>query len=79
MMAIDRLRWWLGWLETTQPEEMDCDALFEMLEVVVEAARSGGDVAELFPAVAVHLGHCPACRDLFDTLLALTNEPDGPS
>jgi predicted anti-sigma-YlaC factor YlaD len=71
-MAMDRLRHWLSMVDTTQPEEMDCDTLFEMLEVVVEATTAGQDIAELFPAVALHLTHCPSCQDLYDTLIALT-------
>jgi len=76
-MAIDRVRWWLSTVGTTQPEEVDCDTLFEMLETVAEAVAEGGDVAELFPAIAVHLGHCPSCRDLFDTLVALAGAAPG--
>jgi hypothetical protein len=71
---MDRLSWWLGTVATTQPEEVDCDALFELLDMLVETARGGGVMAELFPAIAVHLEHCPSCRDLFDTLLALAGE-----
>ncbi|MBM2810976.1 MAG: hypothetical protein HW416_1735 [Chloroflexi bacterium] len=74
-MATDRLRYWLSTVDTTQPEEMDCDMLFEMLEVVAEAASAGQDVSELFPAVAIHLAHCPNCQELVDTLVALTAEP----
>ena len=71
-MAMERLRWWLSTFETTQGEELDCDAVFEVLETAVEAANAGQDVSELFPAIALHLEHCPNCRDLYDTLVALT-------
>jgi len=76
-MATDRLRWWLTTVATTQPEEMDCETLFEMLEVVAEAVNAGRDIAELFPAIAVHLDHCPSCRELFETLVALTEGGPG--
>jgi hypothetical protein len=71
-MAMDRLRYWLAMVETTQPDEMDCDELFELLEELVATVNAGQDVATLFPAVAVHLQHCPTCQDLLDTLVALS-------
>ena len=71
VMARDRLRWWLSLLETTEADELDCEAVFELLENAVEAANAGEDVQQLFPAVALHLHHCPSCQDLFETLVAL--------
>ena len=55
MTTADRLRWWLGIFETTRDEELDCDALFDALDTVAEAAAMGEDVGELFPAIALHL------------------------
>ena len=72
MTTADRLRWWLGIFETTQAEELDCDTVFDALDTVVEAAARGEDVGEMFPAIALHLHHCPSCRDLYDTLVELT-------
>ena len=72
MTTTDRLRWWLGTLETTEDEELDCDVVFEVLDLVAEARARGEDVGELFPAIALHLHHCPSCRDLYDTLVELT-------
>ena len=70
-MSIDRLRWYLESIGNTQAEEVDCDTVFELMEAVVEQAAAGADITELFPEIAIHLGHCPSCRDLFDTLVAL--------
>jgi predicted anti-sigma-YlaC factor YlaD len=75
--ALDRLRWWLSKVETTQAEELDCEAVFELLENAVEAARAGHDVAELFPALALHLNNCPGCQDLLETLVALAGSASG--
>ena len=75
MTTADRLRWWLGTLETTEDEELDCDVVFEVLDTVVEARARGEDVGELFPAIALHLHHCLSCRDLYDTLVELTADP----
>jgi len=73
-MAMERLQYWLSMVNTTQPEEMDCDELFELLDLLVEATSAGRDISQLFPAVTVHLAHCPGCQDLYDTLLALSAE-----
>lgn len=71
-----RLGDWLAAISTTQDEEIDCDTLFALIEEVVEAAVAGVDVRSLLPHVAVHLDHCPDCRDLYETLLALMEEHD---
>lgn len=76
-MTTERWRWWLSTFETTQDEELDCDAVFELLETVVEAVNAGQDLSEFFPAIAVHLAHCPDCRDLFDTLVELLRTSAG--
>ena len=71
VMAQDRMRWWLSLLATTEADALDCEAVFELLENAAEAAAAGEDIAQLFPAVALHLHHCPSCQDLFETLVAL--------
>ena len=69
--ALDRWRWWVSTLDTTQDEELDCDAAFDLLEKAVEAVQSGNNLTELYPAFALHVDHCLGCKDLFETLLAL--------
>ena len=75
MTTADRLRWWLGRVETIEDDERDCDVVCEVLDTVVEARARGEDVGELFPAIALHLHHCPCCRYLYDTLVELTADP----
>ena len=69
-----RLEAWLQAIATTEDEEIDCDALSEVMAEVVEEAAAGADVSSLLPTVAVHLDHCPYCRDWYDSLLAWTRE-----
>ena len=78
MTAMDRWRWWLSTFESTQPQELDCETVFGLLEVAVEAANAGQNVSQLFPGLAIHLDHCPGCRDLFDTLVALMKDEANP-
>jgi len=65
-----RLNQWLEAVATTEDEEMDCDSVFELMDHAVELAASGQDIRSLLPGIAVHLGHCPDCRDQFETLTA---------
>ncbi len=69
-----RLNDWLAAVSTTEEEEIDCDALFEIVEQVVEAALGGADVRQVVPHVATHLDHCPDCREWYETLVALFQE-----
>lgn len=71
LTPLDRWRWWLSTFESTQDEELDCEAVFDLLENAVEAVRAGEDLGEHFPALALHVDHCLGCRDLYETLLAL--------
>lgn len=72
MSEVDpaRLDRWLKAVATTEDEELDCDALFEIMDKVVEMAASGQDVRSLLPGIALHLDHCLDCRDQYDTLTA---------
>ena len=65
-----RLDHWLQAVATTEDEELDCDSLFELMDKAVELAASGQDVRSLLPGIAVHLDHCPDCRDQYETLTA---------
>lgn len=76
MSDIDpaRLNRLLQAVATTEAEEMDCDSLFELMDKAVELAASGQDVRSLLPGMAIHLEHCPDCRDQFETLTAFWEE-----
>ena len=70
MVDAKRLNEWISAISTTEDEEIDCDALFEVVQAVVDAAASGGDVREILPHVALHLDHCPDCRDHDEAVMA---------
>lgn len=62
---------WLKAVATTEDEELDCDALFEVIDEAVEMTAS---VKALLPRIALHLDHCPDCRDQYETLTAFWEE-----
>jgi hypothetical protein len=47
-----------------------CDAGLEVIDQYCEAIRRGEDAAGRFPAFAVHIHNCTACREDTEALLA---------
>ena len=69
-----RLSEWLHSIATTQEDEVDCDALAEVAERLVAAGTRGEDLRAILPDLALHLEHCPDCREWYETLLALSGD-----
>lgn len=53
----------------TEDRDPGCDAGFAVLDQYVEAVLHGGDAAELFPEMTIHLKQCAACREDTEGLL----------
>jgi hypothetical protein len=69
-----RVSEWLRSIATTEDEEIDCDALFQAGEALVAAATGGADLRAALPELALHLEHCPDCREWYETLIAFSRE-----
>ena len=54
----------------TDPRDLGCEQAMAILHVYVELVARGGDGAERFPGVAVHLEACGPCDEDFHGLLA---------
>ncbi|HEY6309272.1 MAG TPA: hypothetical protein VIY52_00480 [Streptosporangiaceae bacterium] len=54
----------------TDPE-LSCDECFEMLDTYVELELAGAAADAEMPLMRAHLRGCSACRDDYDSLLAL--------
>ena len=65
-----RLSEWLRTIATTEDDEVDCDALMQAAEGLVATGTRGDDVRVVLPHLALHLDHCPDCREWYDTLVA---------
>jgi hypothetical protein len=74
--ARERLQKWLNDIVSTEPEEVDCVALEDMLEQLVAIGASGQDVREVLPRIALHLDHCPECGEWYETIVALAREDE---
>jgi len=75
-VAPAQLDRWLRSIATTEEREIDCDSLFEVMDRVVELAQAGEDIRRLLPEIALHLDHCPDCRDLYESLESLAGESE---
>jgi hypothetical protein len=56
--------------------EVTCEECFELLDEYVEAEAGGADPRAEMPAMAEHLRGCPACREDYESLLALVGRED---
>jgi hypothetical protein len=73
-----RLSEWLRSIATTEDEEVNCDDVVEAAERLVAIGARGEDLRAVLPDFAVHLHHCPDCREWYDTLVALSREDAAP-
>lgn len=55
--------------------EVGCDACFDELDRYVDLQLLGCDADAAVPGMREHLVGCPACREEYDSLLALVAEP----
>lgn len=53
----------------TDPRDVGCDEAMAVLHIYVDLTVTGGDAAERYPGVAVHLRACGPCGEDFTGLL----------
>jgi hypothetical protein len=59
-----------GLLGPSEPE-IGCDACFDELDRYVELGLAGSDADAALPGFRAHLAGCPACREEYQSLIAL--------
>jgi hypothetical protein len=72
-----RLSEWLRSIATTEDDEVDCDALWQSAERLITSGTRGDDLRQVLPELALHLEHCPDCRELYETLMAFSRVESG--
>lgn len=65
----------LEMLKKTQEEELTCDEVFALLDQFAEMAARGEPVASLMPLVQQHLDLCGDCREEYESLLRVIQNP----
>ncbi|MEA2363930.1 MAG: hypothetical protein QOD71_3075 [Thermoleophilaceae bacterium] len=53
--------------------ELTCEQCFEELDRYVELELAGRDADRAVPGMGAHLDGCPACREDYESLLALAD------
>jgi hypothetical protein len=66
-----RLNEWLRTIATTEDDELDCDAFLAAGEKLIAAATRGEDVRAILPDLALHVDHCPDCREWYEAVVSL--------
>jgi anti-sigma factor RsiW len=56
--------------------EIGCDECFERLDEYVDAELRGADPESAVPGMSAHLEGCPACREDYESLIALVRDED---
>jgi hypothetical protein len=69
---------WLHSIATTEDDEVDCDAIAASAERLVVAGARGDDLRVVLPDLALHIEHCPDCREWYETIVALSREDPSP-
>jgi hypothetical protein len=62
-------------LAMTDEQELSCDDVFALLDQFAEMVKRGEDTAEYMPLVQKHLTMCPDCREEYETLLRIMDDP----
>jgi predicted anti-sigma-YlaC factor YlaD len=58
--------------------EIGCEECFERLDEYVERDLTGADAEAAVPGMRAHLEGCPACREDYESLLALVRDERAP-
>ena len=58
-------------LAHTQEQELDCDEVFELMDLYTEAINSGKELTEVLPLVRQHLEICKCCNEEIEALLRI--------
>jgi uncharacterized protein (UPF0335 family) len=74
--AKDKLKKLLDKLSRTQQDEIDCQEVFELIDVYAEAAAQGQDAGAMLPLVRHHLDMCAECLEEYEALLQILKTQD---
>jgi uncharacterized protein (UPF0335 family) len=60
----------------TQEDEIDCQEVYELIDLYAEAAAQGQDAGAMLPLVRHHLEMCAECLEEYQALLAMLSAGD---
>ncbi|MDF1500284.1 MAG: hypothetical protein P1P76_07445 [Anaerolineales bacterium] len=62
----------------THEDELDCQQVYEVLDVYAEMSARGEDVSAALPMVKHHLEMCKDCEEEFEALMRVLEESHTP-
>lgn len=71
MDPIASIKQLLKSLEKTQEHEIDCDEVFEVLDIYAEFEARGEDPGKVLPLVKQHLEICMCCHQELEALIQI--------
>jgi hypothetical protein len=66
----------LGMVEKTNVQELDCEEVFELLDIYAEAVVRGEDMSEILPKVKHHIEMCRDCFEEYEALVRILESPN---
>lgn len=72
--VAEKLKMLFQMLEMTRDDEVDCTAVYDVMDEVAELASSGKDIANLMPEIDDHLQRCKACKEELGILQTIVAE-----
>jgi predicted anti-sigma-YlaC factor YlaD len=64
-LKLESFREWIRQIYATRDDELDCDAVFELIPKYVDREVAGEDPTIDLPQVEHHLKQCSRCRDIY--------------
>ena len=61
-------------ISNTREEEIDCEEVYNVVDVYAEAVARGEDPAEILPLVKHHLEMCAPCLEEYEALMRILEE-----
>ena len=58
-------------VQMTETQEMDCEEVFDVLDIYAEAVVRGEDTSEMVSLVKKHLHICSCCTDEYEALMRI--------
>ena len=66
----------LNMIESTTEADSGCDAVYDVMEELVEMQLDGGNLQELVPAIHNHLESCMCCQSELNALRKILEAGD---
>jgi hypothetical protein len=61
-------------ISNTREEEIDCEEVYDVIDVYAEAVARGEDASEMLPLVKHHLEMCAPCLEEYEALKRILEE-----